>query len=179
MEMTERGKNEIWDGPPPPPDAELVESDISCVGVLGLTLKSCLEEIQIEDISKPSPKRMDDEKVDAILKSLGRAVAESQAEQNSPIRNNDGGGSNKKRAVVTAATAPAALLRGRLDYFNRRNSKWRLVARDVEIRKRGLLDPGRRRREKPSLWLTSQERQPAELPLKSSMLEILAYDDII
>lgn len=70
-------------------------------------------------------------------------------------------------------TAPRAVLRGRIAYYNRYNDRWRIVVEDAEIRPRVPLSRKRRKRDRTSLWEASTE-QPHRL---SGSLQILAYDD--
>jgi hypothetical protein len=120
-----------------------------------------------------------------ILSSLGSAVARTQQER------------RQRQAEWAAASAPwssssssstvvvAGMLRGRLRHYNRRGTKWRLVADGgSEVRARRTLDPGRRRkggrRNLPSLWDDSayDRGSASEDVLKlSHPVEILAYDD--
>jgi hypothetical protein len=109
---------------------------------------------------------LDDSMVEQIMKSFGEAIAESQ----------------RTRADGDSRTGgPAALLRGRLDHFNRLNTKWRLIVHDAEIRPRAPLDKNRRKRERPSLWQISEEKYPTRQgapPPAKCTLEILAYNDL-
>jgi hypothetical protein len=122
--------------------------------------------------------------ISPILSSLGTAVAQTQQER------------WQRQAVLAAQPSllsstssstvlVAGMLRGRLRYYNRRGTKWRLVADGgSEVRDRRMLDPGRRRkggrRNLPSLWegKASERGSASEEVLKlEHPVEILAYDD--
>jgi hypothetical protein len=112
--------------------------------------------------------------VDQIMRSFGEAVTQSQCDQreldaNKQQRSGD-------RADAAGAAAPAAVLRGRIDHYNRFGAKWRFMVHDAEILPRRALDRNRRKRERPSLWqLAAQQQEPS---VKIQRLEILVYDDI-
>jgi hypothetical protein len=120
--------------------------------------------------------------VDRIMLSFGEAITQSQREQRTLQANKQNPPEDNYSSTETAANqesrqAPAALLRGRIDHYNRHGSKWRFLVNDVEIVPRSALDRNRRKRERPSLWDPSQQQQ-LEPSIKIKRLEILAYDDI-
>jgi hypothetical protein len=171
--MADKSDAALWEGPPPPPDAEVVARDLSCQGSLGWTLQDALQELHDEEkaeekkeISVAAPLHFGPAVIDRIMRSFGEAVAASQQR----------------------TTGPAALLRGRLEHYNRCNNKWRLVVEGAEIRERLPLDRNRRKRrhDRPSLWQVAEEnrakRSRTSLPVSSNNpkfdLEILAYNDI-
>ena len=43
--------NSIWDGPPPLPDPLLVLGDISCLGIVGITLHDALQTVALEEVN--------------------------------------------------------------------------------------------------------------------------------
>jgi hypothetical protein len=160
-------KGVVWDGPPPPPTLDLVEGDPSCQGTVGFCLLDALKELQNEDAEEVEQDCfMTTDKVERIMKSFGQAVAQSQTREMLP---SDG----------STQQAPAALLRGRVDHFNRRINKWRIVVENAEFRRHVPLDRNRRKREMHSLWNVSEEKLPlpATPPSKRCKLEILAYND--
>jgi hypothetical protein len=72
--------------------------------------------------------------------------------------------------------APAALLRGRVDYYNKMNDKWRIVVQDAQLRPRlPLSKKNATRLQKKSLWVTSISKQ--ETTMLNGSLQILAYND--
>jgi hypothetical protein len=185
----------VWNSDEPLPPADIIMNDPSCLGILGITLRQALSDLQqgsvrrLDDASvdnsvddacstadeekaihnsraeddneKPASTKLTTEMVDRVMKSLGEAVVQQQKE--------------------CFATAPAALLRGRVNHFNRRNSKWRIVVDDGEMRRRRQLDQHRklRRTERPSLWdvATRKNEKDRELPHKIGTIELLAYND--
>lgn len=173
----------LWEGPPPPPNPETVMSDLSCQGTIAIVLREALREIQQEDLAAKAthlgldstPEEGDSQQcalqlslsqqsVDRIMLSFGQAVAQSQQEQFA----------SQDRQI---GPAPAALLRGRIDHYNRHGSKWRFLVKDAEILPRMALAKNRRKRERPSLWQIAQQQQ-REPSVKIKRLEILVYNDI-
>jgi hypothetical protein len=164
----ERSDVQLWEQGPrlPPPPAEKVSRDCSCFGMLGMALQDALQELQTESCEDcpAAALNVTPGVLDRIMQSLGEEVAITQ--QNPPV------------------DAPAALLRGRLEHYNRLNKKWRLVVKDAELRQRNPLEGNRRKRERPSLWQVAEEQRQAKPDQDSSgvsksiNLEILAYNDI-
>jgi hypothetical protein len=150
------------------------------------------------EVAQPPLIRVDQRMVTSILQVFGKSVAHSQQERYSQQQQQQ-----QQRQGTTTATAsvepPAALLKGRLKHYNRRNTKWRIVLRDVDFQQRRPLDKNRRKRERPSLWQVGREQQQQEdgnsntgkststpLPTQATTnsttskctLEILAYNDL-
>jgi hypothetical protein len=154
--------------------------------------------------------RVDQSMVTSILQAFGKSVAHSQQERYSQQQKQQQQQQQRQQRQGTAATtatasveSPAALLKGRLKHYNRRNTKWRIVLRDVDFQRRRPLDKNRRKRERPSLWQVGREQQqqqqdgngngntgesastptiPTQTTTNSSTsnctLEILAYNDL-
>jgi hypothetical protein len=169
----------------PPPNVDVLLNDPSCYGILGVTLAEALDELQQKQSSDKltpaggnnapgsneskessdestsntearKPLQLSPEISHDVLKSLGEALAKCH-----------------KGEVVT--NAPAALLQGRVDHFNRRGTKWRIVVKNAQMRRRFPLDRHRRKRDKKSLWSLSKEKED-ESATKFD-IEMLAYDD--
>lgn len=153
MSSDKTKKKALWPaGPPPAPDANLVMNDPSCHGILGLTLQQALQEDEEQE----------QDFTNAILKRLGASIAETQNKQ------------------TTTSTTTCALLRGRIDHYNRRNSKWRIVVKDATLRKRYPLDKRRRRKERVSLWqVAAEKKMPSDHDVNLDTTEILAYNDLV
>lgn len=171
-------KKILWEAAPPLPDPEKVIHDVSCQGSIGLALQQALyeeseseEEDQGEEEEEtPSDKiQLDQPAIKQVLQSFGKAITQSQHDQQEMEL-------NKEAKATGNLPAPAALLRGRVDHFNRLGGKWRLVVHDAKIIGRRPLDRNRRKRERPSLWRVLKEGQPE--PTQIQRLEILAYNDI-
>jgi len=173
-------KKILWDAPPPLPDSEKVIFDVSCQGTIGLALQQALceesdnddnEGEQQEDEASTPRIKLDKPAINQILLSFGRAIVQSQQDQHEMELKNV-----ESKTAASAVPAPAALLRGRVDHFNRHGGKWRLMVHDAQIIARKPLERNRRKRERPSLWNAMKEGQsePAKIP----RLEILAYNDI-
>lgn len=197
--------NVHWHGPPPPPDPEIVLSDLSCQGTIAIALREALYDHQQEAIAKDTSKiglkcdydRDEDdwkrseandelhgsinsaidlspESVDRIILAFGQAVVQSHFEQFSnelKKRNRHDNG----EAESQQSEPPAALLRGRINNYNRLSSKWRFVVDNVEIQPRKALDRNRRKRERPSFWQLCDQQPSASVMI--SQLEILVYSD--
>lgn len=169
-----------WKNAPPLPDAEKVVQDVSCYGSIGHALQQALfnDSDELEGHNNTSDKEsesissyklgLEQPALQQILTAFGNAIAKTHQEQHevewNPRQRYDG---------ITAA--PAALMRGRVDHFNRRGSKWRLVVHDAELVERKSLDRNRRKRERLSLWNAIGKGSEA---VKIPRLEILAYNDI-
>jgi hypothetical protein len=174
-------KEELWKGPPPPPDAQQVAKDLSCQGVIGFTLQEALDEVYAEQNSNQEQLQpleldeaeesnqneselaenplvrltLDQSMANRILQSFGEAVAHSQRDRYSLATST----AEQEHEHQHKHQPPAALLKGRLVHYNRRNTKWRVVLRDADFQRRSPLDKNRRKRERPSLWHASREQQ--------------------
>uniref|UniRef100_A0A7S1Y2K2 Uncharacterized protein n=1 Tax=Grammatophora oceanica TaxID=210454 RepID=A0A7S1Y2K2_9STRA len=75
--------------------------------------------------------------------------------------------------------APAAILRGRMDHYNRVDHRWRIAVEDAELRRRAShTKPSHRRKGRISLWEASEKEHPNAKRLKvDGTLHILAYGD--
>lgn len=167
----------LWQGPPSPPDAEIVVNDPSCQGILGVTLRQALDEL-IDEPNKASSTGADGQDTDGsavrltsemaarVMTSLGAAIAHEQTASALAI-----GGGNEAKAT-------SVVLKGRLDHYNKRNGKWRLVIRDAKLLKRVPLKRNRRKLERMSLWDVCREGQQSNGGLKTFDVEILAYNDV-
>jgi hypothetical protein len=169
-------KEKVWEAGSPA--VETIINDPSCFGVLGTLAevlrgfntpqpgKHSLEEVNFDDDDDDDDDedkdkfRLDPDASERILSALGESMAKFHS------------GSS------TIKQAPSALLRGRVDHFNRRNTKWRIVVRDCQFRKRVDLDKNRRMRERPSLWEVSEQNEGAnnDDPTKVCV-ELLAFND--
>eukprot|EP00978_Attheya_sp_CCMP212_P041698 scaffold242451_cov42-Attheya_sp.AAC.1 len=128
--------------------------------------------------------------VECLMNTLGESVAQTrwsvtvaEEEDDSIVTTTK---STRERNTVVAP--PKALLRGRVDHFNRVGGKWRIVATNVEIRPRVNLNTTTtnkrtKKRDRSSLWDTSGNaimEYPSEnnsIQLKGTV-QILAYDDV-
>jgi hypothetical protein len=144
------------------------------------------------------PVRLDQPMVTRILQAFGTSVAHSQQEryaqqQQQQPKVHHQGNANSNATVEP----PAALLRGSIGYYNRRNSKWRILLQDADFQRRQPLEKNRRKRERSSLWReqdgngntggestsTATTTTTTTNPTKNSTasnctLEILAYNDL-
>ena len=168
------GRQNVWKELPLP-NRDTVIHDLSCQGSIGLALQQALaaEETELgdDDDTDSSDKliTLDEPAISQILESFGMAVSHTQREQ----RDLQMGG---ELASTSSLAAPVAILRGRVDHFNRCGTKWRIVVHDAQIIERKPLDKYRRKSERPSMWEVMNETQSN--PLKIQRLEILAYNDI-
>lgn len=171
--MPDKRKDDYWQGPPPAPPAELVSNDFSCQGTLGLTLRQAITELVAEDqdkdlegVDNESQTKFLASMVEDTVKSLGRAIATTQQNRLEQRR---------------SSSRPAALLRGRIDHYNRQGSKWRILVHDAEIIRRYPLDRSRRKRELPSLWDVCSDKaalKPDKTESATLKVEVLAYNDL-
>lgn len=154
---------------PPPADKRLV-GQIAQGGPIGQCLHKALDDLVAESFAQQADEEdtdknasFDNKMAQRVMTSFGRAVAESRDDWND---------------------CPAALLRGRVDYYNKMEQKWRIVVEDGEIRPRVSLENGRsRKKQKVSLWDAAsvaqgdtQGDQPQSVKL-SGALQILAFND--
>ena len=165
------------------PVAETIAKDPSCYGILGQTLADALQMFESQapltttkgDTMKRSLNDDETEKDDNV------SGIQLSSEASSRIFNVLGESIAKVHAKDSSAgNPPSALLRGRVDHFNRRNNKWRIAVTAAQFRKRCDLKRNRRMRERPSLWHVSQDNASPRTttdPTKLS-LEILVFNDI-
>jgi hypothetical protein len=167
-----------WTKPPPVAERRVAAS----AGRQGLVIGHCLQEaLQSlivessavpnynsgeEEEDSPANKRqkkiqMDQDVSDRIMQTFGEAVADT------PWQSSSQEGSN---------SAPAALLNGRLDHYNRVGQNWRIVVDDIKIKRRVPLDRNRRKRDRQSLWQVDSQKQ-TEVAVEGK-IQILAYDDV-
>ena len=160
------------------PNRDTVMHDLSCQGSIGLALQQALADEETElghddddtNIDSSDKRiKLDQPAISQILLSFGMAVTQTQREQ----RDMQMGGEVVSKSNVAA---PVAILRGRVDHFNRCGGKWRIMVHDAQIIERKPLDKDRRKSERPSMWEVMKETQSN--PLKIRRLEILAYNDI-
>lgn len=176
---------ETWEASYPNVDA--VAGDASCHGVLGASLLDTLQDLKTQtmldkegggtldverlsdqesDVEKleraEKPPQLSEESMDRILSALGGSMAKFYSTP----------------SLGTSATAPSVLLRGRVDHFNRRNNKWRIVVKDAQFRHRVDLGRNRRMRERPSLWDVSKADKDMDSQSPKLNLELLAFNDI-
>ena len=159
--------------PPPPADPELVQK-IALLSPIGQCLQESLQDMIQESLvrelqeadqhdEKAAPS-IDSDIADRILDSFGKAVSDTDWHRE-----------------FKGIAPPAALLRGRIDYYNRVEGRWEIMVDNAELRPRALLDPNRKKRtrERPSLWDVSlrQEKRRPTTTLEGK-LQVLVYDDL-
>lgn len=168
---------------PPPADSNLVAS-FAQAGPIGQCLKNALDDLvsdnfvqQVEQEAQQQSSdtteenneitaqqeqvpTFDSDMAEKVMRSFGRAVAQSDW--------ND---------------CPAALVRGRVDHYNKMDQKWRIVVQDAELCPREeapiqTSDGKPRKKQKLSLWEESESnsQQQESISLDGS-LQILAYND--
>jgi hypothetical protein len=199
-------------GPPVPPDPELVFHDLSCQGTVAMALQEALEELQqsttLTELKDKYNLRIDSEKV---LRAFAESIVEQQQcqydaqiddamkQQPLPYQQRRSQGMTGAKSSSNADdddhtdnhVPPAAVLRGRINHYNRFGAKWRIVVDDVELIPRRAINahrPSKRDRNEMSLWsIVSQQQQSLsnsnssnedELPIKIPRLELLVYNDL-
>ncbi|CAB9512835.1 expressed unknown protein [Seminavis robusta] len=166
--------------PPGPADANVVGS-IAQQGIIGQCLRDALQDVMDQqegtvdgdvvgaeeqdddDNSDDNPSnnkkiKLGEHMVDGIMQRFGQAVAESSSHD-----------------------APPALLRGRMDHYNRFNDKWRIIVKDVTLKRRVALPVDRKKKARTSLWEKVGEQETVRMEAaaaSSSSLQLLAYDDL-
>jgi hypothetical protein len=132
---------------------------------------------------------MDRGMVECLMNTLGESVAQTRWNVADAAKEEEEEEEDSTTLTTTAnrqntVAPPKALMRGRVDHFNRVSGKWRIVATNVEIRPRVNLDTThkKRKRDRSSLWDTSGNaimEDPSEnsIQLKGTV-QILAYDDV-
>jgi hypothetical protein len=154
----------IWDGgPPAPPDPDMVVQDLSCQGTVAMALQEALDEwLQLDSMKALQNKYNFQFDSKAVIRTFGESIVQQQhsqydaqwddhnavkLKQQKPLMRQaptDGYSytSQYKNSVTGTAVdnetivAPAAMLRGRINHYNRFGTKWRIVVDDVEIRPR-------------------------------------------
>ena len=144
------------------PDRRTIASVARQGTVLGQCLGEALASLQQQDEESSSAKRrkvqLDASTANRILQTFGEAVADTSMEEDSKN------------------PAPAALLSGRLDHYNRVGHNWRIVLDDMKLQPRLPLDKNRRRSDRHSLWKVDPVKQKEiSIPGKA---QILAFDDL-
>jgi hypothetical protein len=105
--------------------------------------------------------RIDSGAVDRIMQTFGEAVADTQLESTT---------------TKSVTSAPRALLRGRLDHYNRVGQNWRILIDKVKLKERYPLPSDRKKRNKNIIWDgTSEKREEIAMDEK---VQILAYNDV-
>ena len=211
----------VWDagGPPPPPDPDVVVHDISCQGTVAIALHEALEELQQSATLKALKEKYDFQfDRDAVMLAYGESIAELQhcqyeaqideamkhqhQHQHHPQQHRNRANNNHTEANddLDSSVPPAAVLRGRINQYNRFGTKWRIVVDDAEL----MISPPiglppkrstkKRDRRTMSSWsLMTQPPQPEstsnannnmnalstdETTIKIPRLEILVYNDV-
>ena len=155
------------------------DEDNSCsVEEDGSSASSSRIESEVEASSSTSlDVKIDEDMKAKILEAYGDAMHEAEWEKPSSIsdttqRDND-------RSESTASNRcypPAALLKGKLKYYNRMGGQWRIVVSDAEIRERVNLPQNVKQKDQLSLWDHSVEAKSESIPINGELV-ILAYDD--
>ena len=121
--------------------------------------------------------------VDNIMTEFGRAVARSK--YNIAADDNDNDIHHKKKRQTPLP--PRALMRGKVDHFNRFNGKWRIVVKpsSVELKRRVALPKVRRKTQRegrPTLWeavvLEEDDGDSGAVVTIPGAVQVLAYDDM-
>ena len=128
-------------------DPPEVGKDIRCQGILGSTLNDALDEILDEDIHGAI--REDNVNSEGMVNHV--RINNSMKEKIL----NEFGASFRNRQRMTKA--PAVLLKGRIIYYCRIESRWRIRLDDARIVRRKDLTPKRRRSLRMSLWSMAKD----------------------
>jgi hypothetical protein len=107
--------------------------------------------------------------VDSVIKRFGQAVAETNWRNS--LSSSWGKNGERKRNEP-----PAALLKGRIDHYNRLGGKWRIVVEGGQLKRRVRLARDRSKKVRPPLWDAMADQETVALP---TSLQLLAYDDLV
>lgn len=172
--------------PPAPADPEEVAS-IARQGIIGQCLYGALNDIVAEDAAKE-----ESEKQEAVAQSLDDKDEEEDSvdpatkEPQLYLKKHMADNVIKEFGHAVASTKwtstkknpqkepPAALIRGRLDHYNRFHGKWRIIVRDAQFKRRGTLDKDRKSRNPRPLW----DALPGRGTTDTVSFQMLAYDDL-
>lgn len=205
----------LWDGGPPiPPDPDKVINDLSCQGTVAMALQEALVELRQDETMKSLEEKYNFQfDSDEVMRTFGESVVQQQhcqydaqfddamkqqrdLLQQQQRKSKYAANHRTKSGTISeeidsiSTVAPAAMLRGRMNHYNRYGTKWRIVVDDVEIIPRRPVEAQQLRQMKRdrtmSLWsvmsqpslLNATDELPQQLPIKIPRLEILVYNDI-
>eukprot|EP00559_Dactyliosolen_fragilissimus_P001005 CAMPEP_0184857694 /NCGR_PEP_ID=MMETSP0580-20130426/2846_1 /TAXON_ID=1118495 /ORGANISM="Dactyliosolen fragilissimus" /LENGTH=203 /DNA_ID=CAMNT_0027353435 /DNA_START=118 /DNA_END=726 /DNA_ORIENTATION=- len=163
---------------PPPPRPDLV-GKISKIGPIYKCLEEALEDITSDKFEISGSKiqgintslrrkkiKLDESFKAKILQSYTDAVTSTRWDKDTNEPPHDRSSTNLEGKNITSTAKsigekslpPAALIRGRLEHFNRIGGQWRIVVSDAEIRPRVSTERKKKRGvSKLSLWDASEE----------------------
>lgn len=158
--------------------------DWSCHGSLGWTLQQALNEMdemqtaagaadppqQSPDETGSDPAAPDDDnsaqtgEVDPPSKPISTLHIHATPELRQAVLAAlaTGCGDTRRTKRTTATTSPHGVLKGRIRYYQRQGSRWRMEVDNVRIRRRFPLAKIRRKAERPSFWDLSRELRRRE-----------------
>jgi hypothetical protein len=128
-----------------------------------------------QPLSKNTRIKLGKNDTDCILRAFGEAVADTSWKSSS-MSSSSSSPLNGSNNSTLPSCPPVALLRGRLDHYNRVGKNWRIVVDDLQLKERAPLQCNQRKRRRRSLWNVDKEKQ-VEISI-SGTLHIHAYDDL-
>jgi hypothetical protein len=128
-----------------------------------------------QPLSKTTRLKLGKNGTDCILRAFGEAVADTRWKSSSLSSSSSSPQKGSSNSTLPSYP-PAALLRGRIDHYNRVGKNWRIVVDDLQLKERVPLQWNQRKRRRQSLWNADNDKQ-AEIPI-SGILHIHAYDDV-
>jgi hypothetical protein len=196
-----------WNGPPTPPDPDLILHDISCQGSIAIALQEALEEFQQHELMQAFQEKTNHIPFDIqnVMQTYAESIVhcqqkqyqsqmnhittqQQQQQQKQQSRRNksrnvtDSLGTSTITSIEDHVVAPAALLHGRIHHYNRYGTKWRIVVEDAEIIPRSTVSVhqkrGRYDRKSPWEIMSSHTELQQAQCIKIPRLEILVYNDI-
>jgi hypothetical protein len=200
--------NPTWNGPPSPPDPEIVTKDRSCHGTIAVALQTALIELQQHEALKSIEQQYNFQlDINKVMQAFGESIVQNHQElyaQQTQQTKQQLHDNTPPPSTTTCKNivAPAALLRGKIQHYNRYGTKWRFVVKDAEIIPRIPFNHQhhqRSKRQRTSLYemtesaLLQQKQQQTEkrssssppppsssssVSIKIPQLEILVYNDI-
>jgi hypothetical protein len=148
-----------------------VTGRIASIGPIAKCLESAITQLKDEEDSMSSLNLFDDAMKQLLLKKYADAVTETNWEDR---------GSKDSCTPIP----PAGVIQGKLDYYNRAGTQWRIVLSDAELRPRSSCDDSVRVKNGKSLWDQSGQSQSTHNhpgtneSIKLNHVIIFAYDDV-
>lgn len=128
--------------PPSPPDPA-ISSKIAAIGPIGKCLEEALNELLSEqdhddsvhdedgDSSSHKSNKLDESLAKTIIKSYADAVATTSYDHRT--KNTGYHCTKNQSSDAKHTTAPAALLKGEIEYYNRIGGQWRIIVKNAVL----------------------------------------------
>lgn len=114
--------------------------------------------------------------VNRIMKSFLKAANDYETVERHAVKNLVDASCESKTKSTDSGSA--VMMRGKLDHYNMRNGRWRIVVKDVELMTRPKMMRLRPHRKKPSLWKVAKRSSDVSHLHVDGCLQVLAHGDI-